>query len=94
MKLIPISEVGESRTLTVKVPYQQLVQRLGRPNVTNWADSKVPAYWAFKEEETGLTGFIWAYRVPQSMLSKCKEFSADGSFELLSRVFPGRIIKD
>jgi len=92
MTLIPIDEAGESRTLTVKVPYQQIIKRLGQPNVEEPGD-KVPASWAFKEKESGLTGFIWAYRVPKSMLGKCNEFSGDGSFDLLSRIFPGRVIK-
>lgn len=87
MKIVPIREVGSGRTGTLTTSYKNIVEKIGKPNVTDMDDpDKVKASWGFKDEETGAEGFIWCYKYygkPES----CKSWSTDGDATLLKTLF-------
>lgn len=85
MKVEPIVELGMSRTGTLYATWQEILKKVGPPNVTHLDDpSKVKASWAFVDE-TGRKAYIWCYK--ESRPKNCTSWSTDGSKDLLKELF-------
>ena len=86
MKITPIRETGDSRTGTLSTSYQEIVDVVGEPNVTDMDDvSKVKASWGF-QDENGRKGFIWCYHY-YGNVKNCESWSADGNADLMTELF-------
>ena len=86
IKLTPIRETGGGRTGTVNLGYNEVVEIVGKPNVTDMDDpDKVKASWGFKDSK-GRKGFLWSYKW-YGEISKCPSFSADGDPSLMKELF-------
>lgn len=87
IKLNPIKECGTSRQGTLYVTYNEIVDKIFKPN--NFAiDGKVKASWSFIDDE-GRKGFIWCYNVRSA--KTCTEWSVDGDANLLMMLFGGDV---
>ena len=88
VKVVPIKECGDSRRMTLCMPYKDIVKIVGEPNVTDMDDpNKVKASWGFKDKKSKRTGFIWAYKYDDYDVTKCDCFSADGNSEFMKELF-------
>jgi len=86
IKIIPIREIGGSREGTLEASYDDIVDKIGPPNVTDLDDAnKVKASWGFKDEK-GRKGFIWCYKW-YGNIYYCKSWSISGT-DLLNDLFP------
>ena len=80
-----IRETGSSRTGRLSATYKEIVDKIGKPNVTDMDDeSKVKASWGFKDNE-GRKSFIWCYKYPSA--ESCENWSVDGDKSLLKELF-------
>ena len=83
--LTRLRKVGGSRQFSINTTYEDIVKKLGKPNVTDLDDSdKVKALWAFQNAD-GKKIFIWCYKYPTP--ESCTSWSADGDRELLEQIF-------
>jgi hypothetical protein len=82
----PIRETGGSRKGTLNTDYATIVQKVGKPNVTDMDDAdKVKASWGFADNK-GRKGFIWCYK-HYGRPETCDIWSVDGDMELLKELF-------
>lgn len=93
IKLIPIAKCGGGKTGELTTNYQDIVNNIFEPNVTELDDpDKVKASWGFKDEK-GREAFLWCYKYygnPQN----CLQWSADGDKDLLIELFGDKINMD
>lgn len=88
--LIPISEIGGHRTGTLNLSYQEIVEKIFKPNCTKLDDpDKVKASWGF-QDQSGRKGFIWCY-MWYGKKETCKEWSVDGDKNLLIELFGNNV---
>jgi len=88
IKTKPIRQTGLARRGTLTASYQEIVDAVGPPNVTDMDDyDKVKASWGFVDaDDPTLKGFIWCYKhlCPES----CTSWSVDGDLGYLDELFP------
>ena len=88
-QLMPIREIGpDGRTGTLRMPYADVVARIGEPNCTDLDDpGKVKASWGFADSEGQPTrkAFVWCYYVDDPLTNS--QWSICGSLDLLEEVF-------
>jgi|LULO01.1.fsa_nt_gb hypothetical protein len=83
--IYPIYKVGSCRNGSLKATYDEIVERLGPPNVTHLDDPyKVKASWGFKDY-LGIESFIWCYKVDDP--TTCTNWSTGGSVSLINDIF-------
>jgi hypothetical protein len=88
--IVPIRQVGGGRTGLLVAKYDDIVARLGEPNVTDLDDpAKVRASWGFMDHN-GRKGFVWCWKVSDP--TRCLEWSVDGDLSLLREVFHDIIV--
>ena len=93
MKITPIRKTGGSRTGTLEASYQEIVDVVGKPNVTDMDDpDKVKASWGF-QDDTGRKGFIWCYHY-YGDVKKCNSWSTDGDTNLMTELFGNKFEGD
>jgi hypothetical protein len=86
MNITPIRETGPSRTGTLNASYDQIVEKVGPPNVTDMDDPiKVAASWGF-EDDQGRKAYIWSYKY-YGDIEECFCWSTDGDQSLLQELF-------
>lgn len=86
MVLNDLQEVGSGKDGNLKVSFNQVVQKVFEPNVTELDDpDKVSASWAFKDDN-GRKAFIWAYKF-YGNIEECNIFSTSGDRSLLKDLF-------
>jgi len=94
IQLLQIRETGGSRTGTLNATYQEIVDTVGKPNVTDMDDDKkVKASWGFSDASCfskGRKGFIWCYKF-YGDAKDCTSWSVDGDKDLLNELFPGKV---
>jgi len=79
-----IREIGNSRTGTLNTSYSDILDKIGKPNVTDLDDQdKVKASWGF--ESNGRKAFIWCYK--HSNPKSCSTWSIDGDIKLIKEIF-------
>jgi hypothetical protein len=82
----PIRETGGGRSGFLNTDYATIVQKVGKPNVTDMDDAdKIKASWGFADNK-GRKGFIWCYK-HYGPLERCYSWSVDGDMELLKDLF-------
>jgi hypothetical protein len=89
-ELIPIRKIGKGRTGILTTTYNDIISKVGKPNVTDMDDpSKVEASWAY-ETPDGKEIFIWCYKTKSKT---CKSWSVDGDKETLKSIFGADNVK-
>jgi hypothetical protein len=84
--IVPIRQIGSGRSGSLVAKYNDIVARLGLPNVTDLDDpAKVKASWGFMDPRDGRKGFVWCWKVSDP--TRCREWSVDGNRSLLKEVF-------
>jgi hypothetical protein len=86
--LEPIRKCGGGRTGTLLSTYNEIVEKIGEPNVTDLDDPyKVKASWGFKDTSgtPHRESFIWCYRADDP--KEVTRWSCDGSKDLLMQIF-------
>lgn len=86
----PINQAGGARRGTVYITYQKICQVLGFTENVQDDPYKVEASFGF-EDQNGRKAFLWCYKEPKK---SCTSWSADGDFNLLRELFPGKVIQD
>lgn len=86
----PIRETGGGCTAKMSISYDEIVEMVGPPNVTDLDDpDKVKASWGF-QDRNGRQGFIWCYKYYGNPVN-CNYWSVDGDLSLMRDLFPGKI---
>jgi hypothetical protein len=95
LSISKIRETGSSRTGTLTTSYNNIIEKLFEPNVTDMDDEdKVPASWGFKDNR-GRKGFIWLYKYYGKEINGTSvyTFSIDGNKDLFIELFGSQAVE-
>jgi len=91
MKLSDIQEVSSGKDGNLKVNYNQVVEKVFEPNVTELDDpDKVGASWGFQDDK-GRKAFVWSYKF-YGEIEDCNTFSVSGDRSLLKDLFADKVV--